>query len=43
MELGFAGIDVSKDRLDVAALPSGEVWSLEHDESGIEALVQKLG
>jgi transposase len=43
MELGFVGIDVSKDRLDVAALPSGEVWSQEHDESGIEALVQKLG
>ena len=43
MELVFVGIDVSKDRLDVAALPSEEVWSLEHDESGIEVLVQKLG
>ena len=43
MELVFAGIDVSKDRLDVALLPSGEVCSFEHNEAGIEALMQKLG
>lgn len=43
MELVFAGIDVSKDRLDVAVLPSGEIWSFEHDEAGMEALAQKLG
>lgn len=43
MELVFAGIDVSKDRLDVALLPSGEVCSFKHDEAGINALVQKLG
>lgn len=43
MELVFAGIDVSKDRLDVALLPSGEVCRFEHDEAGINALVQKLG
>lgn len=42
MEPVFVGIDVSKDRLDVAALPSGEAWSHEHDESGMEELVQKL-
>lgn len=42
MEPVFVGIDVSKDRLDVAALPSAEVWSLKHDASGVEELVQKL-
>lgn len=43
MESVFAGIDVSKDRLDVAVLPSGETWSIEHNEPGMEALAQKLG
>jgi transposase len=43
MEHVFAGIDVSKDRFDVALLPSGEVCSFEHEEAGIEALVRKLG
>lgn len=43
MELVFVGIDVSKDRLDVAVLPSGEVWSFGHNEPSMEALVQKLG
>lgn len=43
MELVFAGIDVSKDRLDVAVLPSGEICSFDHDEAGMEALARKLG
>lgn len=42
MEPVFVGIDVSKDRLDVAILPSGEVSSFEHDEAGLIALTQKL-
>lgn len=42
MELVFAGIDVSKDRLDVAVLPTGETWSVEHTEPAVEALAQKL-
>ena len=43
MELVFAGIDVSKDRLDVAVLSSGEICSFDHDEAGMEALARKLG
>jgi transposase len=43
MEPVFVGIDVSKDRLDVAILPSGEVCSFDHDEKGRKALAQKLG
>lgn len=43
MEVGFAGIDVSKDRLDIVVLPSGEAWSLKYDEPDLKALVQKLG
>lgn len=42
MEPVFVGIDVSKDRLDVAILPSGEVSSFEHDDAGLTALTQKL-
>jgi transposase len=42
MESVFVGIDISKDRLDVAALPSGEVWSHTHDRAGIEALLVRL-
>ena len=30
----FVGIDVSKDRLDVHARPSGESLTVDHDEAG---------
>jgi transposase len=42
MELVFVGIDISKDRLDVATLPSGEIWSQPHDAAGIAALIERL-
>lgn len=38
----FIGIDVSKGRLDVAAVPSQEQWSAPNDEDGIRALARKL-
>jgi transposase len=38
----YAGIDVSKARLDVAIRPSGEAWQSSNDESGIAALVERL-
>jgi transposase len=38
----FVGIDVSKDLLDVAVLPSGEVWSTPNDQQGAEQLAAKL-
>lgn len=36
------GIDVSKARLDVAVLPSGEAWSCGNDEAGIKDLVDRV-
>lgn len=38
----FAGIDVSKDRLDVHLLPSGETFAVAHDGKGLEILVTAL-
>ena len=34
----FVGIDVAKDRVDVALRPSGDVWEVAYDESGVNAL-----
>ncbi len=39
----FVGIDVSKDRLDVAVRPTGEAWQVSHDSRGISRLVKRLG
>lgn len=36
------GIDVSKDRLDVHVLPSGEAFSVSNDHAGMEELAQRL-
>lgn len=36
------GIDVSKARLDVAVLPSGEAWSCGNNEAGIADLVSRV-
>ncbi len=38
----FVGIDVSKDRLDVALRPTGERWAVANDEPGIARLVVRL-
>jgi transposase len=38
----FVGIDVSKDRLDVALRPSGDGWAVANDDPGIAALVDRL-
>jgi transposase len=38
----FVGIDVSKDRLDVAVRPSGETFSVERNAAGLEQLVARL-
>ncbi len=35
----FIGIDVSKDKLDVAALPSGECWTLDYDQKNLKELI----
>ncbi|MDQ0423393.1 transposase, partial [Peteryoungia aggregata LMG 23059] len=36
------GIDVSKDRLDVAVAPSGSVFQVENTQAGIDDLVSRL-
>jgi transposase len=38
----FVGIDVSKKRLDVALRPSGEVFTVANDATGLHQLVQRL-
>jgi transposase len=38
----FVGIDVSKKSLEVHVLPSGEQFSVNYDEAGLSALIQKL-
>jgi len=38
----FVGIDVSKDRLDVAALPSGARFAVTYDESGLAEITKQL-
>ena len=42
MEEKYVGIDVSKDRLDVAVIPSKEGWQYTNDEGGIVKLVAGL-
>jgi transposase len=38
----FVGIDVSKQQLDIAVRPSGETWTVAHDEAGLSALITRL-
>ena len=38
----FAGIDVSKNGLDVGLAPGPKSWSTTNDASGISELVQRL-
>lgn len=37
----FIGVDVSKARLDVGVVPSGEVFSVANDPAGIDELIQR--
>lgn len=43
MDNTIVGIDVSKDRLDVAVRPSGEVFAIERNPVGLAQLVLRLG
>lgn len=38
----IVGIDVSKDRLDVAVAPSGEAFRVGNDHVGIDELAKRL-
>lgn len=42
MDATVVGIDVSKDRLDVAIRPSGEAFAVERNATGLEQLVARL-
>jgi transposase len=42
MDMMTVGIDVSKDRLDVAVRPSGELFAVERNAAGLEGLVVRL-
>ncbi len=38
----YVGIDVSKERVDVAVRPTGRSWSVSYDEAGVDDLVAQL-
>jgi transposase len=42
MGMGFVGIDVSKDRLDVHILPHGAAFSVARDGEGLAELIERL-
>lgn len=42
MDRIIAGVDVSKERLDVFILPSGECFAEANDEAGVERLCERL-
>ena len=38
----YFGIDVSKERMDVAARPTGASWGVPYDSDGVDDLVAQL-
>ena len=38
----YVGIDMSKERMDVAVRPTGRSWSVSYDEAGVHDLVAQL-
>jgi hypothetical protein len=42
MDAIYGGIDVSKDRLDVAVHPAGESFAVSRNGAGIDDLVERL-
>ena len=38
----YVGVDVAKDRLDVAQRPGAEAWGVTNDDRGIADLVARL-
>jgi transposase len=39
----FVGIDVAKHRLEIHVRPSGESFTIDHDDESVAALVERLG
>ena len=42
MDETYVGIDISKDYLDVASVPSREKWRYGNDDIGIAKLIETL-
>ena len=42
MDATYVGIDVSKDRLDVHVLPSGDAFAVARDGKGVNELAERL-
>jgi transposase len=42
MDAIVIGIDVSKDKLDIAVRPSGEIFSTSRDAAGLDAVIARL-
>ena len=38
-ELSYVGVDIAKERMDVAIRPSGRSWSLPYEETEVQELV----
>lgn len=38
----FVGIDISKDRLDIATRPTGATFGVDHDATGVATLLERL-
>ena len=38
----YVGIDVAKDRVDIAVRPTGQSWSASYEEEEVEKLVARL-
>ena len=39
----FVGVDVSKDKLDVAVYPTNQLFTVENNQNGLDQLAQSLG
>jgi len=42
MDATVVGIDVSKDKLDIAVRPSGDAFSASRDAAGLDAIIARL-
>ena len=42
MDAIVIGIDVSKDRMDVAVRPTGDTFAVERDAEGLSRLIARL-
>ena len=38
----YVGIDIAKDRVDIAVRPTGQSWSASYEEEEVEILVARL-